>query len=129
MSAPAEEAPGFAEGFVVGGVATGAGRAVGIDGEVHFGFGEKNGGAGDEIPGLGGQDVEGEQVDEIGAVMMKSGAAMAEKAEVSAAFARGESLHLHAQKAAALFDAEVVGEGVSPRFQYVIAVQGGCRHE
>jgi hypothetical protein len=126
-----EEAPGFAEGFVVmvWGVATGAGRGVGIDGEVHFRFGEKNGGAGDEVPGLGGQDVEGEQVDEIGAVALDSGAAMAEAAEVSAAFAGGESLDLHAQKAAALFDAEVVGEGVSARFQYVISARGGGRHE
>src|SRR5207253_616775 len=109
-----EEAPGFAEGFVVvvGGVAAGAaGRGVGIDGEVHFGFGGENGGAGDEVPGLRGQDVEGEQLDEIGAVTLKSGAAVAEAADVSAAFAGGESLHLHAQKAAALFDAEVVGEG------------------
>jgi hypothetical protein len=41
----------------------------------------------------------------------------------------GAGFHLHPQEASDPFDADVVAQGVSPRFEYVIAVQRGLRHE
>jgi len=115
---------------VIAGVAAGAGgRAVGIYSEPHFGFGAEDRGAGDEVPGFGGEDVESEQVEVVGAIALFSGTAVPEAAEVSAAFAGGEALDLDAEESAAVFDADVVGGAVSPGLGDAEAVQGGLRHE
>lgn len=50
-------------------------------------------------------------------------------AEVSGAVAHAAGFDLHAQQASAMFDADVVGEGVSPGFEDVVSARGGGRHE
>jgi hypothetical protein len=115
---------------VVLGVSTGAVRkAVGVDGDGKFGFGAEDFGCGDEIPGLGGEDVDGEQVEVVGAVALKSRAAVAEAAEVASAFASGKALDLHAEQVAAVFDYKVIFEVVAPGFEDAISVERGGGHE
>jgi hypothetical protein len=112
------------------GVASGAGRAVGIEPEPHFGSGEKNPGAGDEIPGVGGKNVDGEEVEVFGAVALHAGAAVAKAAEISAAsFTRGEALDLHAQEVAGAVDDDIVLKRVSVRLEDAKSVGCGLRHE
>ena len=127
-----EKVPGFAVGFVVvvAGVASGAGRAVGIEAEPHFGSGEKNFGAGDEIPGVHRKNVNGEEVEVFCAVTLFAGAAVAEAAEISSASAAsGEALDLYAKHASAVLDDDVIVERVAPGLEDAISAEGGGGHE
>ena len=115
---------------MVGIVAAGAGReAVGVDGDGEFGSGEKDGGGGDEIPGVGGEDIEGEQVEVAGMVALFAGESVAEAAEVASTFAGGEAFDLDAEVVLAVFDADVVGAGVAPGLGDGEAALGGGVHE
>jgi hypothetical protein len=128
-----EQVPGFAVGFVVvlAGVASAAGRAVGIEPEPYFGLGEKNPGAGDEIPSLHGKNVNREEVEVFGAVVLiRSRAAAAKADEISAAsLARRESLHLYAEEASGAVDDDIVLERVSMRLEDAESAGCGLRHE
>jgi hypothetical protein len=124
--------PGFAVGFVVvlAGVASAAGRAVGIEAEPHFRSGEKNPGAGDEIPSLHGKNVNGEEVEVFGAVALYATTAAAKAAEISAAsVVRRESLHLHAEEAVGAVDDDIVFKRVSVRLEDAESAGCGLRHE
>jgi len=101
----------------------------GIEGEADlYGWGEDYGG-GDQVPDADRDDVGGEEVEVIDAVGILGEIVAAELAEVSGATAQGAGFDLHAEKASGVLDADVVGERVSPGFEYVIAMRGGGRHE
>jgi len=110
---------------VVASVASGAGRAVGVETEVHFGDRDEDGRGRDEVPGLRLKDVDSEQVNLAGVVAAFATAAVAETAEISAAFAGTGGLHLHTQQVSVMFDADIVRETVSGGFEDVVSVEGG----
>jgi len=101
----------------------------GIDGEGDFEGGFEDYGGGDEVPGADGDDVGGEEVDVVDGVGVFDEIVAAELAEVSGAVADGGGFDLHAGQVAAVFDGDVVGEGVSGGFEDAISVRGGGCHE
>ena len=112
------------------GVASAAGRAVGIEAEPHFGSGEKNPGAGDEIPGVGGKNVDSEEVEVFGAVTLRAAATAAKADEISAAsVVRGETFDLYAKKVAGAVDDDIVLKRISVRLEDAKSVGCGLRHE
>jgi hypothetical protein len=82
---------------------------------------------GDDVPDVLGDDVDGEEIDLAGLVVLV--AAGLEAADVSVAEAGDGGLDLHAQEAAAMVDGEVVAGGVSPGLGDVESVLGGAGHE
>ena len=100
-------------------VAARAGRAVGIEAQVHVRFVAKNCCTGDEIPDLSWQQIEGEQVQIFGAVALFAVASVMEAAQISAAFAGEEDFDLDAEKLSTIPDADVVFPAVAPNRRVV----------
>jgi hypothetical protein len=107
----AEEGPGFEVDFVEIAVRPFSG-ASGTEHE-HVAFGFEDDAGGEDVPDIFGDDVGGEEVDGAGGVT-RAVAVGSEGAEVSVAEAVAGGLHLYAEKVAAVFDADVVGGGISP---------------
>ena len=83
----------------------------------------------DQIPDVFGNDVGGEDVDLLERVVTLSVVVGMELAEVSGAGAHGGGLHLNAKIVALVFDADVVGLGISPGLADGEAALGCRRHE
>jgi hypothetical protein len=83
-------------------------------------------GDGDDVPGFGGDDVGGEEVELIGGVGNAVGGDAAAIGIPAAVFG---ALDLDAQKVSVVLDGEVVGSGVAPGLDHAQAVLGGTRHE
>jgi len=127
-----QQVPGFAVGLVV--VLTRMAavvfwEAVGVDRDGVFGGGFEDHAAGDDVPGLGGDDVEGEEVEVGGAVALESVDAVTETAEIACAFAGGEAFDLDADEAAEVVEGDVVRSGVSPGGEDAESVEIGGGHE
>ena len=84
---------------------------------------------GDQIPDVFGNYKRGEDVDLLERVVLLSLVVGVELAEVSGAGAHGGGLYLNAKVVACVFDADVVGLGVSPGLADGEAALGCRRHE
>jgi hypothetical protein len=122
----AEEGPGFEVDFVEIAVQLFCG-ASGTEHE-HVAFGFEDDAGGEDVPDIFGDDVGGEEVDGAGGVA-GAVAIRGEGAEVSVAEAVAGLLDLHAEKVAAVFDANVVGGGISPGLGDFEAAAHGLRHK
>ncbi len=110
--------PGFFVGGVFGVFARGGEEDVGL------GVG---GGEGEDVPGVGGDYVGGEEVDFVGGV---GDAVVVEAAAVGIFFAALEgAFDLDAKEVAAVIDGDVVGGVVSPGAGEDEAEFGGAEHE
>lgn len=122
-----QQAPGLTVVFVA--VAIFLQRGYGVQSERNFAGGPQDHGCGDQVPGAHRDDVGGEEVDVFDHVKVLGEVVTAKLAEVSGAISHAGGLHLDAHEAAAVVDADVVGERVSVGFEHVISARGGGRHE
>jgi hypothetical protein len=81
---------------------------------------------GEDVPGVGGDDVGGEEVDLVGAIGDSVGV---EVAFVGVAAVEDGAFYLDADEEAAVEEGEIEGGGVSPRLGDDEAEFGGTRHE
>jgi hypothetical protein len=122
----ADEIPGFEVNFEA--VAVGPSFwAAGTEHEF-MAFGLEDDAGRDNVPGVFGDDVGGEEIDVAGGVTRAS-LVGAEVALIAVAQAVAGGFDLDAEIAASVLDADVVGGGVPPRFGDLEAVTDGLRHE
>lgn len=79
-----------------------------------------------DVPGAGGDDVGGDDVDLVGGVGVAVGV---EVAAVGVPALLAGALHLHAEEMSATLDGEVVGSIVAPGFGDAESEFGGALHE
>jgi hypothetical protein len=108
-------------GFLVEAVA-GVG-AVGGEPDVE---GAREGGDRDDVPGIGGDDVGGDEIDLVGGV---GAATVADRAHVGLQPLLAGAFDLHAVDASVALHEDVVGSGIAPGFRGHEAVLGGAGHE
>ena len=112
-----EQVPGF---FVFGVLA-----APGVRGEEDVGLGV-GGADGEDVPGVGGDDVSGDEVDVAGRVGLSVGVEVAFEGVAAAA---GGAFDLDATKMAAVVGEDVVGSAVSPGAKDAESEFDGAGHE
>ncbi len=120
MAGLAEEVPGFLVLAVF--------LAGGLGSEVESGVLLADGGVGHDVPIVGGNDVEGEEIDGAGRVAAVFGAADAE-AEASFGMAAEGAFDLHAENGAGIFDADIVAGEASVGIGDAQALGHGEDHE
>jgi len=120
MAGLAEEVPGFLVLAVF--------LAGGLGSEVESGVLLADGGVGHDVPIVGGNDVEGEEVDGAGRVAAVFGAANAE-AVASFGMAAEGAFDLHAEDGTGVFDADVVAGEAAVGSEDSQALAHGQDHE
>jgi hypothetical protein len=86
-------------------------------------------GGGDQVPDLFRDDVRREYVQLIDAAGFLDQLVSAELTEIARAVADRAGFDLHSNHVPVVFDGDVIFEGVSAGFEYVISVRGGIGHE
>jgi hypothetical protein len=117
FGAATKEAPGFAVSSILGFGAVGRKDEAGAS---------ASGGEGNDVPDVGLDDVDGEEVNAVAGVEDVAGG---DVAFVGARAAIVRTLHLDAQEVSVVLDREVVGRGFSPGLGDAKAVLGGASHE
>ena len=122
----ADEIPGFEVNFE----AVAVGPSFWLAGTEHelLAFGLEDDAGRNDVPGVFGDDVGGEEIDVAGGVA-RAILVGAEGALIAVAQAVAGGFDLDAEIAASVLDADIVGGGVSPRFGDLETVTDGLRHE